>query len=161
MHMLMCDVHMWLPAAGCETSAQSVLNGEKNLPVHMLGTKRVALARGLSRFRVGNHGLEVVKGAWTGTPRAERLCKCCGTAVEDEAHVVFECPVYEELRLKYHMLFEVTCAAENIDEKMRAFFGTGKITLLARFVADCCKARARMQTAGRPAGGTNDAAHHD
>jgi hypothetical protein len=36
-------------------------------------------------------------------PRSERFCEKCTlrTIVEDEFHVLFECPVYHHIRLKY------------------------------------------------------------
>eukprot|EP00245_Coleochaete_scutata_P008434 TRINITY_DN2569_c1_g3_i1.p1 TRINITY_DN2569_c1_g3~~TRINITY_DN2569_c1_g3_i1.p1 ORF type:complete len:107 (+),score=9.16 TRINITY_DN2569_c1_g3_i1:576-896(+) len=35
-----------------------------------------------------------------------RLCTCCSMEkVEDKAHFVFECPVYYEIRGRYHFLF--------------------------------------------------------
>jgi hypothetical protein len=56
----------------------------------------------LMRFRLGRWDLEVSRLARGPgrRPRAERICRVCSTqgAVEDELHVLIECPVYEPLR---------------------------------------------------------------
>ena len=61
----------------------------------------------LIRFRVGSHWLRVETGRWRGVPRAERVCTHCGTgAVQDEMHMVFECPAYLGQRRLHAQLFQ-------------------------------------------------------
>lgn len=61
----------------------------------------------LVRFRLGAHGLRVSTGRWEGVPRADRLCCRCGLhAVEDEHHVLFVCPHYEDVRQRFLTLYE-------------------------------------------------------
>ena len=56
----------------------------------------------LSRFRLRSNDLGVVTGAWDGTPRDQRYCRLCRFhAVEDEVHLLCECPKYEILRRRY------------------------------------------------------------
>ena len=54
----------------------------------------------LMRFRLGRWDLDVSRLARRPSkPRAERTCRVCrGGAVEDEFHVLMECPAYEPLR---------------------------------------------------------------
>ena len=60
----------------------------------------------LVRFRLGVHNLRMATGRWDNTPRHERLCrKCTQQSVEDEMHVVFECPWYQSVRAKFASLF--------------------------------------------------------
>ncbi|MEW8548219.1 MAG: reverse transcriptase family protein [Candidatus Thiodiazotropha sp.] len=55
----------------------------------------------LSMFRTSSHSLEIEVGRHHGRPRNERFCKLCKTGVEDEAHMLLYCPVYDSLRQKY------------------------------------------------------------
>ena len=58
-----------------------------------------AARRCLTRCCLGAHGLEVTKAGWTNrgsVERRNRLCKCCKMGiVEDEVHLIFECPMYD------------------------------------------------------------------
>ena len=56
----------------------------------------------LIKFRCSSHKLEIETGRKNGINREDRLCKCCSmNALGDEFHFVFECPKYNENRLKY------------------------------------------------------------
>lgn len=56
----------------------------------------------LIRLRTGGHHLAIETGRWSHIPRQDRVCEKCDTgAVEDEAHVLFECPAYAATRAKY------------------------------------------------------------
>ena len=58
-----------------------------------------------THFRTRNHILHVETGSWCkprSTPFDERLCFICDRdELEDEYNVVFCCPAYTALRLKY------------------------------------------------------------
>ena len=56
----------------------------------------------LARFRMRNHRLAIEAGEWLDTPieLENRICTDCGV-LEDEAHIVIECPRYGDLRLRY------------------------------------------------------------
>ncbi len=64
--------------------------------------------RSLAQFRMGSHCLDtermrVVDGVHI--PRSMRHCQLCGfQKPEDEMHV-FECPFYNDIRLRYQKLF--------------------------------------------------------
>ena len=61
----------------------------------------------LLRFRLGVHGLRVDSGRWDRLPRSQRMCeRCTDEMVEDEFHLVFECPAYDCVREKFPLLFE-------------------------------------------------------
>ena len=63
----------------------------------------------LIRFRTGAHHLRVETERWVPAParlpRSERVCQKCtlGSVMEDEYHVLFECPTYHHIRLKYEV----------------------------------------------------------
>lgn len=68
-------------------------------------------------FRLGAHNLRVSTGRWEGVPREDRLCcKCHQHAVEDEHHVLFVCPHYEQVRQRFQPLYEA--AAESMRQLM-------------------------------------------
>ena len=63
----------------------------------------------LVRFRLGVHHLRVATGRWTNTPREQRICpRCTVNGVEDELHVMFECPGYARERERFRHLFTNT-----------------------------------------------------
>ena len=39
-------------------------------------------------------------------PRNERTCDLCTTEIEDEEHVIFNCPKYHEIRSKFSDLLD-------------------------------------------------------
>ena len=59
------------------------------------------------RFRLGTHNLQVELGRWHDhRPRCQRVCDRCDMhAVDDEWHLVFECPAFEHLRSARQHLF--------------------------------------------------------
>ena len=56
----------------------------------------------LTRWRLSNHKLKIETGRYTKplTPREMRKCNRCNV-LEDENHVIFCCPSYTSLRIKY------------------------------------------------------------
>jgi hypothetical protein len=65
----------------------------------------------LSRFRTSCHDLRIERERYLPqaikAPRHERTCLQCAhpSAIEDEPHMVFHCPLYERLRFQYADLF--------------------------------------------------------
>ena len=65
----------------------------------------------IAQFRMGSHWLNsekmrLVNGVHQ--PRSTRLCQlCCFNKPEDEMHI-FECPFYNDIRLRYQNLFTGT-----------------------------------------------------
>jgi len=56
----------------------------------------------LSQLRLGIFPLEIETGRWRNIVAENRFCKLCTlNKVEDEAHFMFECPVFNELRLNF------------------------------------------------------------
>ena len=56
----------------------------------------------LMRFRTGAHHSAVETGRWQRVPRHLRVCsKCTAYEVEDEVHLLFQCPAYHSIRVKY------------------------------------------------------------
>jgi len=63
------------------------------------------------RFRLGVHHLGVATGRWNNTPKEQRICpRCLPHRVEDELHVMFECPWYARVRERFRRLFAGTDA---------------------------------------------------
>jgi hypothetical protein len=77
----------------------------------------------ITRWRLSNHELKIETGRRETpfVPRALRLCTTCG-AVEDEEHVVYNCPLYDTIRVTFREFLtkypEVTRVfnPENVDD---------------------------------------------
>ncbi|KAH9303687.1 hypothetical protein KI387_008091, partial [Taxus chinensis] len=62
-----------------------------------------ALRISLGQFRVGSHRLRVEDHQ---LDRSERICQLCSLQeVETEEHFIFRCPIYYEIRGRFHCLF--------------------------------------------------------
>ena len=61
----------------------------------------------LTKWRLSSHDLHIEQGRYTSpiTPRADRTCKSCASKIEDEHHVLFQCPLYNIVRLRFLDLF--------------------------------------------------------
>ena len=59
-----------------------------------------------TRFRLSSHHLKIETGRWARIDAEERLCGC-GLGVENEAHVLFDCPKTEEIRVRYNVNREI------------------------------------------------------
>ena len=56
----------------------------------------------LTRWRLSCFKLNIECGRYKNIPRNDRLCvKCQLSIIEDENHVLFDCPYYNALRLKH------------------------------------------------------------
>ena len=51
----------------------------------------------LARFRSGTAPIGVELGRYNGTPYEERYCFHCHNSIEDETHVLFDCPLYHTI----------------------------------------------------------------
>ena len=88
------------------------------------------------RFRLGGHRLQVEVGRWENPrPRHLRLCQRCSMRrVDDERHLVFECPAFDEFRYARRQLF-----AGVAGEDMRAFLSQQDQGAVLWFVVDCLR----------------------
>ena len=106
--------------------------------------------RDLARFRCGSHDLAIESGRWAQpqVPRRHRVCKKCTTySVEDEYHVVMECPATQDVRQRYAPMFGVVGGVESANRatyaQMREFMNQKPPTLSA-FIHDCLAQRRTM-----------------
>ena len=51
-----------------------------------------------TRLRLMSHNLKVETGRWCRLPRRERVCQCDRAKVQDEKHVLLECPLSAHVR---------------------------------------------------------------
>ena len=60
----------------------------------------------ITKWRLSSHNINIETGRYTtpSTPREERVCSECATSVEDEHHVVFQCPLYRNIRTRHRDL---------------------------------------------------------
>jgi len=103
-----------------------------------LEMKHCQLRQSLARFRCGNHLLEVEvgkrgKGA---VPVEQRICRLCGHGVEDEEHMLLQCPLYSGLRSEHFARVGV-----NPTSSMQELMANPHAEALARFMVKCLEAR--------------------
>lgn len=89
----------------------------------------------LCRFRCSCHDLRIERERYLPpeikAPRHHRTCLCCAsTAIEDEIHMVFHCPIYERLRFQYADLFSPP------PPSLASFLSQNQ-TRVASFIHDC------------------------
>ena len=62
---------------------------------------------------MSNHDLKIERGRYMRPviPRDERTCDACGT-IENEHHVIFNCPIYVSIRQKYPQLIVNSAISE-------------------------------------------------
>ena len=106
---------------------------------YLRAVKSFKLRTVLSRFRCGQHGLEVQLGrqASVYVPREDRKCRVCHQqCVEDEHHFLFLCPLYADIRQKYAELFW-----DLADGSVRVFLNYNDLNLVAHFIEECLMSR--------------------
>ena len=64
----------------------------------------------LAQFRCGTAPIKLETGRYEGLPVNDRICPVCNNDVESELHVILECPLYNDVRLR---LFEQIAAIKN------------------------------------------------
>ena len=86
----------------------------------------------LTRWRLSNHKLKIEVGRYQRPiiPRDQRVCNVC-EEIEDEAHVIFSCPIYDRIREKYKNFLE-----RNNDIKKFLNPSTGDKETAANFLHD-------------------------
>ena len=57
-----------------------------------------------TRLRTMSHDLRIETGRWSRTPRESRVCTCNPSRVQNEEHVLTECPLSLQIRRKYTCL---------------------------------------------------------
>ena len=57
-----------------------------------------------SRIRLMSHSLKIETGRWSRTPRERRVCRCENNHVQTEAHVLIDCVLTQNIRLRYPLL---------------------------------------------------------
>lgn len=108
----------------------------------------------LLRFRLGAHGLGVATGRWSGVPRVERCCQWCGR-VDDEFHLVFECPALSCVREEFVDLFVAYGGSDdltNVSPVGRAMAGflRQSPSRVAAFVHQCLELHAAFNSLDFP-----------
>ena len=87
------------------------------------------------RFRLGSHDLAVEVGRWQDRrPRCQRLCERCSMhVVDDEQHLVFECPAFSSARAIRPHLFS------GVPHDMNCFLRQQDQQGVFWFILDCLR----------------------
>lgn len=109
------------------------------------------LLKQFARFRISNHSLEIEtgrfatkkEGKYSNTPVENRLCKLCGTSVEDEKHFLIQCSAYLQPRHQFYSdIIEMCPAFEFYSDNNKFTFLLGStdyeiLNLLVKYVCLC------------------------
>ncbi|KAK7081978.1 hypothetical protein SK128_000611 [Halocaridina rubra] len=57
-----------------------------------------------TRLRLMSHNLKIETGRWSRLPREASVCNCNNIVVQDECHVLLECPLSQHIREAYNQL---------------------------------------------------------
>jgi hypothetical protein len=55
----------------------------------------------MAKFRCGTAPIRIETGRYEGLLECHRYCPYCSHTVEDEYHVLFQCPLYSDLREEF------------------------------------------------------------
>jgi hypothetical protein len=88
--------------------------------------------RNVARFRTSSHRLRVETGRWSNLAWSDRKCGQCDLgAVQDERHVLLECPAFADIRSKFNELLKA-CG-----DQMHALMVSDNSKQVAWFVHEC------------------------
>lgn len=104
------------------------------LPAYLIYAMPRKVVTSMARFRTSSHQLGVETGRWQNIARQDRRCNLCDSnAVQDEMHVLMECPALDDLR----ELVSDRLAVRGAD--MHELMLSKDVDCLARFVHECMK----------------------
>ena len=67
-----------------------------------------------TRLRLMSHNLRIETGRWSRIPRDHRVCLCNNTSVQNEHHVLLDCPLTIHCREKY-----ISLNYENVSDLLK------------------------------------------
>ena len=96
----------------------------------------------LARFRLSVCGLKNHKQWFTTEQEGDLTCPVCGQESKDEAHFIFHCKAYTDLRKKYR-IFDSPASLCNMNRvsALLASENETEITALAKFITEAIKGR--------------------
>ena len=125
----------------------SALKTESGTEKYLTDVTNVKHRIDLTRLRTSTHSLNIETGRWTQPDTAEEdriLCALCNTnSVEDETHVLVNCPCYENIRAEY--IHETTLTADMTDhDKAVKILKSEDLKPITKFVHEIFKTRDTM-----------------
>ena len=91
----------------------------------------------LAQLRTGSHWLAEVTGCWKRLPRDQRPCPHCHGELEDAEHMIFDCPLYCDLREQFTDLFAVGGTAAGTATRATSLLDHEDQAQVAKFVHLC------------------------
>ena len=97
----------------------------------------------LARFRCGTAAIRIETGRYEGLPENERICPVCENVVEDEYHVLCQCPLYTDLREEYYefLIAEMDVNVHNLskEEKLSLILSNTENSAIRASAKFCCQ----------------------
>ena len=77
---------------------------------YLSGIKKYSVRKCFTKFRISAHLLETERGRYKNIDLIDRKCSFCDKgAIEDEIHLLFNCPLYENKRKTFESIITITC----------------------------------------------------
>ena len=70
--------------------------------------------KAMSKLRLSDHKLQIDVGRHSKTPTEARICQFCQLGIENEIHLLLNCPLYHELREKLFNKLTLTIPHFNV-----------------------------------------------
>ena len=103
----------------------------------------------IAQFRCGILPLEIEIGRYRNIPVENRTCSFCINQIEDEFHVLCQCPVYDDLRdVLYTQVIMDNSSFANSEsiEKTYLYFKSNHQILLGKFLDKAVKHRTELSS---------------
>ena len=106
--------------------------------------------KAITKLRLSSHRLEIEVGRWKKLTREERICRSCELGkVENETHVLFECPRYMQKRILMYNFIRENVAIDMRKEyeqfnNLRSLFTTGELSTsnaIGKYIYECFRER--------------------
>ena len=95
----------WMPSTTKLGTKMVTEDGFVERPSYMDSHLSHGLRCVIGQMRTSPHQLEIETGRFRGIPAKDRTCQLCHREPETELHFICHCPVYYEIRGRYHCLF--------------------------------------------------------
>ena len=126
---------------GSKLKFYSKLKDEPGMEKYLTSITNVKHRVDMTRLRLSCHSLHIETGRHRGTQRQDRICTLCNiNTVEDETHVLVNCPVYHDIRAENIHRTILTSNLCDLDKAVK-ILKSADIKTVAKFIHQLFKTR--------------------
>ena len=126
-------VSNWRLHAGSKLRVYGEMKVGYSMEAYLSHRLSASVRRSVSQLRTGSHHLAVETSRWSGQ---SNICQCCTLGeVEDAEHLLFDCPAYADIQLRYYDLFTVGASFD-----MPSLF-TNNHMYVSSYIHECMRRR--------------------